>query len=66
MYVSDPEYFFAAADPGQCHRLPRAVRQREPNGNCRSGDRSDNGEYAGGGGVLQGDGQEVIIDILVK
>lgn len=66
VHLSDLKYLFPAADPGQRHRLPRAVRQREPDGDRRSGDRGDSGKYIGGGGVLQGDGQEAIIDIIVK
>ena len=58
VYVFDPEYFLPAVDSRQCHRLPRAVWQCEPHGNCRSGDRGNGGEYIGGGGVLQGDEQE--------
>ena len=64
MYVSDSEYFFPSAHSRQCHRLPRAIRQCEPHGDRRPGDRGDGGEHIGGGGVLQGDGQEAIIDIL--
>ena len=52
VYLSDPEHFVIAADPGECDRLPRTVRQRESDGDCGACDRGDGGEYRGGGGVL--------------
>ena len=59
MHFPDPEHFFPAADPGQCYRLPRAVRQRESHGDRWAGDCGDGGEHGGGGGVLQDDGKKV-------
>lgn len=58
MYLFDFEYIFPAINPGQHHRLPHAVWQCESDGDRRARDRGDDGEHAGGGGVLQGDGEE--------
>ena len=56
MHVPDTEYLVAAADPGECDRLPEPVRECESGGNRRGRHCGDGGEYIGGGGVLQGDG----------
>lgn len=66
MYLPDPEHFIFAADPGECDRVPRAVRQRESDGDRGAGDCGDGGEYGGGGGVLQGDGWEAFIQEKLK
>ena len=66
MYLPDPEHFILAADPGECDRVPRAVRQREPDSDRWPGDRRNNGEHAGGGGILQGDGRETFIQEKLK
>ena len=58
MYLPDSEYLVAAADPGECDRLPCAVRQRESDSDRGTRDCGDGGEYGGGCGVLQSDGWE--------
>lgn len=52
MYLPDHEYFVPAADSGEYHRLPGAVRQRESHGGGGACHRGYGGEHGGGGGVL--------------
>ena len=60
MHIPDPEYFVAAADPGQYDRLQKPVRERCADGDRRTCDRGDLCEHGGSGCLLQVDGSEAV------
>ena len=53
-----PIYFILTADTGECNRVPKPVREREPGGDCGAGDCGYGGEYDCGSFILQNDGWE--------
>lgn len=58
VHIFDFKYFLSAAYSHEYDCLPQPVRQRESGGHCGFGHRGDNHQHGGGGGVLQGDGNE--------
>lgn len=64
MHIPDPEYFVAAADPGQYDRLQKPVRERCADGDRSACDRGDICEHGGSGCVLQVDGSEAVRETL--